>query len=146
MKPDKIDVVVWKECGDNPDKIIINGVCGEATLNTLKEIEEMFNDPESEFNIPPAPVGYMIGVRCSVYWDSGETQYGTGYGDVITFDGYWYPDIDGYVVVDLSMDADADDTIASFPCNDFETNLRNYIYVRSQQKINNVLGAYSGGN
>ena len=62
----------------------ISEVYGEATIDVLQEIEKQITEDgeiDSEFN---GDIRYRIDG-----YDSGETQYGSGYGDILVIPGYY---------------------------------------------------------
>ena len=121
----KINVVVWRDYGDcypkYPNQTILHGICGRITLEDVIEIQKMFNDLEV-FEMPQDEPKTWIGVECSVYWDTGETQEGRAPGHVMGFPGYWYYNITGYI---LRSD---DDVMSHVTCKDF------VIWTRGQER------------
>lgn len=103
---DRIDIVVWRDYGDGyPNGKIIGGVCGEVTIDDIKDIQDELNERDCDVEIPRDTDTYTVGTKCTVHWDTGEIQYGTGYGDTYRLDGYWYFNIVGYLVRSWDIDA-----------------------------------------
>ena len=108
----KINIVVWRDYGDGyPDGRIIKGVYGYITLVDFEDIQNELNDPDCDVEIPQDGDTFIIGTMCSVHWSPREIQYGTGYGDVYTLEGYWYFNTVGYIV--SSWDTDATGRVVS---------------------------------
>ena len=102
----KIYIVLWRDYGDGyPNGRIINGIYGDITIDDIKNIQAELNERDSYIEIPQDTDTYIVGTTCSVHWSPREIQYGTGYGDVHTLDGYWYFNIVGYVVNSWDIDA-----------------------------------------
>lgn len=137
---DRIIATVWWDYENSPpNRKMIYGICGNVSLYDVEMFERMFNDPDSEVVIPPDPAGYIIGVECSIHYSPKEVQYGSGYGDVLTLEGYWYPHIERYVVIDVNNE---DGNRVYFGCEDFENKLAEHVCIASRQKTNHTLDSF----
>jgi len=72
--------VLWMA---GPDTIICS-INGQATLDTLGQIEKDLCDNEMDWVYPECT---ELSVQCS--YCAGWDDYGTGYGDILHWPGYW---------------------------------------------------------
>jgi len=89
------NTTVWI-CPVEPSQPFVCEVHGPITGSAIEEIENDLREDPSPFDeCPPC----VVGVECVLEYDPGETQYGSGYGDVLVIPGYFLLTPTGHIRV-----------------------------------------------
>lgn len=117
----KIELNIWRECGDT--EVNISGFYGSFGSFNAVGIAQLLG---SETPHIPTEIYKALGddksgswtVNAEVVYVEPETQYGTGYGDVLTLSGYYH--IGKLIEVVKHKEIDSTEYVYEFYYNDFE--------------------------
>jgi len=79
-------------CIVEPSQPFICGVWGPMVHDMWTAIQEILEEAPEDY-IPDGLPADVVTIMCVVSYDPGETQYGSGYGDILVIPGYYMLDI-----------------------------------------------------